>query len=224
MLKWWEAKRALVKQIRNGELLGTIMDRGDSYFHWLQEKSGLSGPLSSMLAETKFISVDGIDDVLLEKAKEEVRQTYTSYIREKDGLDDKDAETVYKSIRGDCCLFEVILCLSFSLNEMFEDLDAYDGPSHFFGILMKNCGLDLYDEEDFDTIGEQVKNYWRRCIDRIIMRSYEDSGKGGLFPLEWVEDYRDDRKTYPDQRLIPLWQQMNNWVDQHTNEDGEWVD
>jgi len=224
MLKWWEAKQALVKQIRNGETVERIIEKGDGYFHWLQKVSGLNGPLSSMLAETDFISVDKLDDVLVEKAKEEVRRKYTDEIAEQEDLNDKETETVYKSIRGDCCLFEIIVCLSYSINEMFEDVDAYDGCSHFFGILMKNAGFDLYDEEDLDTIGDQVKVYWQRCIDRVLKRGYEDSGKGGLFPLEWVEDYHDDRKTYSDRRYISLWQQMNDWVDEHTNEDGEWVD
>lgn len=214
----------MVKQIRNSEVVERILDKGGGYFHWLQKVSGLSGPLSSMLAETVFVSCDGIDDVLAKKAKEETRRRYADYIAEEEDLNDKETEEIFKSIRGDLCLFEVIVCLSYSLNEMFEDVDAYDGCSHFFRILMKNCGLDLYDEEDLDTIGDQVRVYWQRCIDRIITRGYEDSGKGGLFPLEWVELYCDDRKIYPDQRHISLWQQMNEWVDQHTNEDGEWVD
>jgi len=205
----------LVKQIRNGELVEKIIDRGDSYFHWLQKKSGLSGPLSSMMADTDFVSVDGLDDILKEKAKEEVRRGYAEDVCE----DSENVETVYKSIRGDCCLFEVIFCLAVSLNEMFEDCDAFDGPEHFFGIMMHNAGFDLYDEEDLDTIGDQVKRYWQRCIDRILERTYSDVGGMGLFPLN-----ADAVGTYSDRRKVSLWQQMNDWVDQHTNEDGEWVD
>lgn len=215
----------MVKQIRNGDIVEKLIDRGEGYFHWLQTKSGLSGPLSCLLAETEFISVDKLDDVLVEKAKEEVRRKYAEEVAEKEDLNDKETETVYKSIRGDCCLFEIMLCLSDSLNEMFEDIDACDGCAHFFGILLKNSGLDLYDEEDWDMRPEEVKKYFEKRIHAIIYRSYEDDGSnGGLFPLTWVQDYRDNRVTYPDQRHISLWQQMNDWVDQHTNEDGEWVD
>lgn len=205
----------MVKQIRNGEVVEKIIENGDGYFHWLQKKSGVEGALSSMLAETVFVSVDGLDDILVDKTKEEIRRQYAEEIAEKENLNDKETETLYKSIRGDCCLFEVIFCLSVSLNDMFEDSDAYDGPSHFFGILMSNAGFDLYDDEDMDTIGEQVKEYWQRCIDRILERKYEPDGTHGLFPVK--EPERDLRR-------ISLWQQMNIWVDQHTNEDGEWVD
>ena len=191
------------------------MEDGRGYFHWLQDISGLSGPVSSMLAETEFVSVDGIDDVLEEKAREEIRMKYAEHIAKEDDLDDKETETVYKSIRGNCCLFEIIVCLADSINEMFEDTDAYDGVEHFFGILMANAGFDLYDEEDLDTIGDQVKKYWQRCIDRILNRTYSADGEHGLFPV---------KEPSSDRRKISLWQQMNDWVDQHTNEDGEWVD
>ena len=206
----------MVKQIRNEEVVGKLIDQGDGYFHWLQGKTGLSGPLTSMLAETKFVSVDGLDDVLEEKAKEEMRRMYTEEIAEKEKLDDKETEDLNKSIRGNCCLFEVILCLAVSINEMFEDLSAYDGPAHFVKILMENAGFDRYDEEDWDMREEEVKAYWERCIRRILERTYSDIGGGGFFTLKSPTDNKMNE--------ISLWQQMNDWVDQHTNEDGEWVD
>ena len=208
----------MVKQIRNGELVEKLMDRGDGYFHWLQKVSGLSGPLSSMLAETEFVSVDGLDDVLVSKTKEEIRRKYADEIADKEDLSDEETDTVYKSVRGDCCLFEIIVCLAFSINEMFEDVDAYDGCEHFFGILMHNAGFDIYDEEDWDMDENRVKESWEKKISTILERKYGYYGVGGLFPL--VPDY----DAVEDQRGTSLWQQMNNWVDQHTNEDGEWVD
>lgn len=208
----------MVKQIRNGEITEKLFEKAKGYFHWLQEKSGLTGPLSSMLAETDFVSVDGLDDILMEKAKEEVRRKYADDICEQEGLDDKETETVFKSIRGDCCLFEVILCLAFSLNEMFEDNDAFDGPEHFFKILIHNALLDIYDEEDWDDNEEKVRSYWERHIGMILEREYGHYGVGGLFPLAPSDEGVTDR------RYISLWQQMNDWVDRHTNEDGEWVD
>ena len=205
----------MVKQIRDGEVVQKIMDRGDGYFRWLQHHSGLSGPLSSMLADTDFVSMDGLDDIFMEKAKEETRRMYAEEVCE----DASDVETVYKSVRGNCCLFEVIFCLAVSLNEMFEDLEAYDGPAHFFEKMMENGGFDKYDEEDWDMDSEKVRAYWKRCIGRILGREYGFYGAGGLFPLEPREDFE-----VTDRRYISLWQQMNDWVDQHTNEDGEWVD
>ena len=207
----------MVKQIRNGELVEKLLDRGDGYFYWLQKKADISGPLSSMLADTVFVSVDGLDDVLMEKAREETRRNYAEDILkgEKGDVSDKDVETVVKSIRGDCCLLEVIYCLSVSLNEMFEDLAAADGPAHFFGILMKNAGLDFHDEEDWDTWPDKVKKYFEDHIRIILERRYEADGKGGLCYCPG---------TSSDLRCMSLWHQMNEWVDLHTDEDGEWVD
>ena len=217
--RWLEAKRTLVKQIRNGETVDKIIDLGESYFHWLQKVSGLSGPLSSMLADTEFVSVDGIDDVLMEKAKEETRRRYAEHIAEKEDLDDKETETVYKSIRGNCCLFEIMVCLAYSINEMFEDTDAYDGCEHFFSIMLKNAGFDRYDEEDWDMRPDDIREYWQKHIRMVLEREYGFYGGGGFFPLESRKDFE-----VTDRRMISLWQQMNDWIDQHTNEDGEWVD
>lgn len=193
----------MVKQIRNGELVEKLIQDGKSYFRWLQKKSDLDGPLSSLLADTDFENVNGIDDVLVEKTKEELRLAYAEDVLEDYEGDhyEKAVETVVKSVRGPVCLFEVMLCLAISINEMFEDLDAADGPAHFFGILMKNCGLDLYDEEDYDTRPETVDTYWKKRIEMI---------RKLIFPGCDVQE--------------SLWKQMNFWIDRHTNEDGEWVD
>ena len=196
------------------------MVRGDSYFHWLQKKSGLSGPLASMLADTEFVSVDGLDNILKKKAKEDLRHEYAEEIAERDELDDKDAETIYKSVRGDTCLFEVILCLASAVKEMFEEEDI----AHFFGIILKNVGLDVYDEEDLDLHPDAVREYWEKRIRIIVNREYSDTGNGGLFPLKNLELWSDNTKEFIDRRTISLWQQMIDWVDLHNNEDGEWVD
>lgn len=215
----------MVKQIRNDEVVGKIIDQGNGYFHWLQRVSGLSGPLSSMLADTEFVSVNDIDDVIEKKAKEEIRRKYADDITEKENLDDKETETLLKSIRGNCCLFEVIVCLAYSINEMFEDLDAYDGCAHFFNILMENAGFNQYDEEDYDMHTEKVKEYWEHIIEVLVGRKYREDGfGGGLFPLDKRSLRPNNEGPYSDRRKVSLWQQMNDWVDQHTNEDGEWVD
>lgn len=205
----------MVKQIRNGELLEAIMDRGDGYFRWLQKKSGLSGPLSTMLAETVFVSVDGLDDILMKKAKEEVRQEYAEDILKGDEKNAKNIETVNKSVRGDCCLFEVMVCLANSISEMFLVSDE-TGVSTYFEKMLENSMLDRYDEEDFDMRPDEIKKYWEKHIKMILDRDYSDLGAGGLFPLK--------ESGSPDRRGVSLWQQMNDWVDIHTDEDGEWVD
>ena len=115
----------LVKQIRNGDIVERLIDRGDGYFAWLQRKSGLDGPLSSLLAETEFVNSCGNDEILMEKAKEELRRRYAEEVLEDDCVSDKEIETVNKSVRGPVCLFEVILCLAISINEMFEEERIY---------------------------------------------------------------------------------------------------
>ena len=216
-----------MKQIRNGDLVDKLIERGDSYFHWLQERSGVTGPLSSMLADTEFVSLYGLDDILKERAKEDVREMYAESVLKGDEYNDKNVETVCKSIRGNCCLFEVIFCLADAVNDMFDILeeDVDGGTKRFFGIMMDNAGFSKYDEEDWDMHEEEVKAYWQKCIDRILKRTYEEDSKGGLFPVK-TEIELDNNLVVPMpvEESVSLWQQMNDWVDEHTNEDGEWVD
>jgi len=217
----------LVKQIRNGDLVDKLIERGDSYFHWLQERSGVTGPLSSMLADTEFVSLYGLDDILKERAKEDVREMYAESVLKGDEYNDKNIETVCKSIRGNCCLFEVIFCLADAVNDMFDILeeDVDGGTKRFFGIMMDNAGFSTYDEEDWDMHEEEVKAYWEKCIDRILKRTYEEDGYGGLFPVKTEIKLEDNLVVpMPVEESVSLWQQMNDWVDEHTNEDGEWVD
>ena len=207
-----EVNQALVKQIRESDIVDKLISNGNGYFDWLQRISGVTGPLASLLMRTEFVS-DGIDDIIAKKAKEEIRRKYVDDIAEQEDLfDDKTDETLLKSIRGNCCLFEVIVCLACSINEMFEDLDAYDGCAHFCDILLKNCWL----------IDENQEN-WEECVSRVIERRYDADGNMGLFPLKHGLKGNGEG-PYSDRRKVSLWQQMNDWVDQHTNEDGEWVD
>ena len=209
----------MVKQIRSGETLTELIDNGGSYFLWLEEKSGLSGPLSSLLAGCDFVSVDGLDDVLMKSAKEDLRQLYAEEkgINEEGEQDAKKIETIRKSVRGDCCLFEVILHLAMAVNESVNMTDE-DATSKYFAMMMDNAGFSLYDEEDWDMHTDIVTKHWTKCMKRILDRTYDERGKGGLFPC------RDDEDRLDDRRKTSLWAQMNDWMDQHTNEDGEWVD
>lgn len=201
-----------MKQIHNSDIVDKIINDGNGYFKWLQRISGVTGPLASCLADTEFIAGE-LDETLAKKAKEEVRRKYVDDIAEQEGLfDDKVNETLFKSIRGNVCLLEVIVCLACSINEMFEDLDAYDGCAHFCDILLRNCWLTDENQEN-----------WDECVRRVIERRYDSDGNMGLFPLKHGLKGNGEG-PYSDRRGVSLWQQMNDWVDQHTNEDGEWVD
>jgi hypothetical protein len=65
---------------------------------------------------------------------------------------------------------------------------------------MRNAGLDAFDDGNFDTMDDSEV---MKILDRIIERTYQRNGVGGLFPL------KRDKK---DQRKVELWYQMNAYL------------
>lgn len=92
-----------------------------------------------------------------------------------------------------CSMFELLIGLSRRLS--FE-LDGE--PREWFWELIENIGLIKYNDNrplPTDEIEE--------ILDRVIWRTYEPSGKGGLFPLKYPEE---------DQTKIELWYQLSAYV------------
>lgn len=87
-----------------------------------------------------------------------------------------------------CSMLELLLGLS----RRFAFMTHRHSPECFWELL-GNVGLD--DLRDAERI-----NY---ILDQIIWRTYEDNGKGGLFPLDHSEE---------DQRKVELWYQLNLYV------------
>lgn len=184
----------MTKQIATSDIVKKLMDEGFDYFTWLQMKVGLGDPLEKHLEGQEFKSVDGIDDVILKSAKENLREEYAEQYS-----DNPDEQVlIRKSVRGGCSLLEIIVYIGESVRDIVSTADE-DETYKFVKLLLQNAGY--YKTSDQDQ--------WLICTTNILDRQYED-GKYGLF------NCNDEKK--------PLWQQMNDWIDQHTNEDGEWVD
>lgn len=92
-------------------------------------------------------------------------------------------------------MLEMLIALSRRLS-----FEADGEPRAWFWHLMRNVRLDAitddgsYSEKDVDKI-----------LDSIIWRTYEPSGKGGLFPL---------RDAKEDQTQIELWYQLAAYLTQ----------
>lgn len=204
----------MIKQIYDGDPVKSVVERGGGYFEWLMERSGISGPLFSLLVNEPFNRLES-DENLKRKAKEDIRQMYAFEVTERFALEDfcknlsATEEKLVKSIRGECSVLEVVLCLAVSLNDMFEASDD-DQINYFFELMMHNLGLDVYDDEDYDMHEESVKKYWQvRISDLNHKTDLKTDLKFGLF---------SDLKPTEN-----LWKQMNDFADEHTNEEGEFV-
>ena len=193
----------MVKQIQTCDLIEQIMIRGDSYFEWLRKKAGLSGALPSYLAKVEFLSVHGIDDKTLKSAKENLRQEYSEEI----GTNDEEIKLIRKSVRGGCCLLEVIVHLAKAIKEMVST-SSEDETCKFVSLMLTNAGY-IGMVTPLGEVSDHMYPWWDKCTEMIINRNYS-GGEYGLFGSP-----SEDKS---------LWQQMNDYVDAHTDEDGEWVD
>lgn len=92
-----------------------------------------------------------------------------------------------------CSMLEMFVGLSRRLS--FEE----DGESRdWFWHIMGNLGLDIYTDKvalPKDEIDE--------VLNRVIWRTYEPDGVGGLFPLKWPSQ---------DQRFVEIWYQASAYI------------
>lgn len=197
----------MVKQLKINGDIKKIIDEGMSYYNWLEKLSGVTGKLPRILADTEFISMGDMDETLIKSAREDLRESYSEECGKKFDLDSKAVETIRKNIRGECCLLEIVVYLAKSINDMVTLSDEDDTPK-FARVMLSNAGM-------MDDAGISDA-YWKTCAETLMNRMYsEDGTDGGLFPV---------RGSTEDKREQCLWKQMNDWVDAHTNEEGEWID
>ncbi len=92
-----------------------------------------------------------------------------------------------------CSMLELLIGLSRRL--MFE---AEGEPAEWFWLMIKNIGLYGFNDS---------KRFWSErvdeVLDRVIWRTYDRNGIGGIFP-------RTNAET--DQREIELWYQMSGYL------------
>lgn len=93
-----------------------------------------------------------------------------------------------------CSMLELLIALSRRLEFETEDV----GSEVWFRILMSNLGLlNYYDARAFSA------NEVDETLDRVIWRTYDSTGRGGLFPLKQP---RENQKT------VEIWYQMSAYL------------
>jgi hypothetical protein len=109
-------------------------------------------------------------------------------------IDEKNLRDVDSSwVSLGCSILELLVGLSRRL--AFE---AEGEPLEWFWHMLENIGLHKYD--DRRRFSESTIN---AALDRVIWRTYEADGAGGLFPLKDAQE---------DQRNVELWYQLSAYV------------
>lgn len=101
---------------------------------------------------------------------------------------------------GSCSLLEIIIALSFRIEDI---ISKYDYISWFWEMI---GNLELLEFDDSSPVWKP-RSYHGEIIDEIICnllnRSYRSNGDGSLFPI-------NDAKR--DMRKVEIWYQMNNYL------------
>lgn len=104
----------------------------------------------------------------------------------------------------ECSVLEMLIGVARRMEYLTRDPNEISGDqtSTWFWALIAN--LDLIDFTDDVALSNFITNRRiTRTFDLMIARSYDWTGRGGLFPLK---DPRDD------QRNLEIWSQMNLWL------------
>lgn len=94
-----------------------------------------------------------------------------------------------------CSMLELLIVLSRAL--AFE-MD--DKPETWFWHLLEVLNLEQFNDREYDSHAQEVIT---NTVERVIWRTYEPNGDGGLFPL---------RNPARDQRKVELWYQLNAYL------------
>lgn len=97
-------------------------------------------------------------------------------------------------MRLGCSMFELLIGLSRRLS-----FEGGGEPDSWFWTLIANLGLEVYPDNRY--LPEDVVD---EILNRVIFRTYDRRGCGGLFPL--------NSKVVSDQRKVELWYQLNTYL------------
>lgn len=101
----------------------------------------------------------------------------------------------------DVSMLEVLVAISYRCEDIMSYLNVGMDMINWFWRLLRNVELDKFMDVDFDYHGG--KHQVNQILEKIIQRTYNFDGRGGLFPL---------KKALTDQRDVEIWYQMNNYL------------
>lgn len=103
--------------------------------------------------------------------------------------------------RGPCTMLEFLIGLAGRMAYIMgeEGNDLHTG--HYFWSMIGNLRLTKLTDDRYDELNGDF--FVQEAVDRVLFRTYEWDGSGGLFPL---------KRCRHDQRKTEIWYQMQNWL------------
>jgi hypothetical protein len=166
------------------------------YFQWLCEKVNIDTEdksywlLAKALHSKEFYSTVPNDDNRGNDGKK-LREQYS----------EENGNCPFDPIDGPCTMLEMLIALSERFEDIMSDPEEYDRTSKWFWEMLKNLGLDTYEDINYYDLweGGDVDE----ILNTVLERTYRRNGKGGLFPL---------KESKKDQRKVEIWYQMCAYV------------
>ena len=103
--------------------------------------------------------------------------------------------------RGRCTMFEFLIGLAKKMSFLMGTENDPHKTASYFWRMVENLGLTKYDDEHWNAYNGEF--HVLEAMDRVMNYSYDADGKGGLFPLKYMEG---------DQREREIWYQMHKWL------------
>ena len=105
------------------------------------------------------------------------------------------------SNRGPCSMLEFLIGLSGRMAFIMGEEGNPLHTSYYFWWMIENLRLTKLSDDRFDELNGEF--FVQEAVDRVLYRTYEADGSGGLFPLKHSEK---------DQRTVEIWYQMQEWL------------
>lgn len=160
--------------------IGPAQNRNPARSYWL---------LATELFTKEFIWFVPNDDNRVEDGRE-LRETF---------LEEVGAEGDRDWLEQGCSMLEMLVAFSRRCAS-----EAREEPFEWFWVMCDNIGLRPFVDEAFDDDFQADVDH---ILERVIRRTYEPDGRGGLFPL---------RAPRQDQREVELWYQMGAYLMENT--------
>lgn len=98
---------------------------------------------------------------------------------------------------------ELLISLALRMEFIISSSEDIDETCKWVWILLENLNLEWFDDITWDDNSEVEVHY---ICQRVMDRTYEFDGKGGIFPLKACKD---------DLRGVELWYQMNYFLNEN---------
>ena len=169
----------------------------DPYFDWLCGKVWITPykyryiEMARILYSIKWRN-DGIE--MDENRANDGLSLRDEYLKKHDG----------PAIYGPCNMFEVLVALAKRMSFIMSNEHEPHLIAKYFWAIITNLGLERCSDDNWISVNGEFRV--EEAMNRVLDRTYDANGSGGLFPLQRIR---------ADQRHMEIWYQMQCWLTEH---------